>query len=149
MTAFTLRPARSTDAGSVGAILSEFVETTPWMPNLHSRAEDIGFAGQMIDRGWVTIAEMSQKVAGFCAREGTEVHSLFVAKPARSHGIGSAFLQAMKVQSDHLTLWTFQANTRAQAFYARHGFAPIEHSDGARKDEGLPDIRYEWKRETA
>ena len=53
-----LRPARSTDAGAVGAILSEFAATTEWMPKLHTGAEDIAHAGALIDRGWVTVAEM-------------------------------------------------------------------------------------------
>ncbi|MEP5632580.1 MAG: GNAT family N-acetyltransferase [Tateyamaria sp.] len=147
MTALVLRAARSTDAGKVGAILSEFIDTTPWMPRIHTRAEDIGFAANMIDRRWVTVAEADAQVAGFSAQEGTELHALYVAEAARGKGIGAALLQAAMTQTDQLTLWTFQANTRAQTFYTRHGFAQKEQTDGARNDEGLPDIRFEWQRE--
>lgn len=149
MSALYLRAARSTDAGKVGAILSEFIDTTPWMPRIHTRAEDVGFAGHMIDRGWVTVADVSGRVAGFAACEDAQLHALYVAEAARGNGVGAALLQAVKAQADTLTLWTFQANTRAHAFYERHGFAPVEHTDGARNDEGLPDVRFDWKRETA
>ena len=53
----TLRPATPTDAGAVGAILSEFVDDTAWMPRIHTRAEDLAHAGDLITRGWVTVAE--------------------------------------------------------------------------------------------
>ena len=144
-----LRAARSTDAGSVGAILSEFTDTTRWMPGLHSRAEDIAYAGAMIDRGWVTVAEDDAGIAGFSALDGAEVVSLYVASRARGHGVGTQLLGALKAQSDTLTLWTFQANTGAQRFYARHGFVEVERTDGRRNEEHLPDIRYDWKRERA
>ena len=43
-----IRPARDLDVGTLGAILSEFMEVTDWMPRLHSRAEDISFATKLI-----------------------------------------------------------------------------------------------------
>jgi hypothetical protein len=43
-----IRPARDLDAGALGAILSDFMEVTDWMPRLHSRAEDISFAAKLI-----------------------------------------------------------------------------------------------------
>ena len=149
MRAVSLRHARSTDAGKVGAILSEFIDTTPWMPRLHSRAEDVGFAAQMIDRGWVIVAHDGQQVTGFAAREGEEVHALYVAGDARRFGVGSALVRACQAAEDRLSLWTFQANTGAQAFYIRHGFCGRERTDGSRNDEGLPDIRFEWIKEPA
>lgn len=144
MSEIYLRAARSTDAGTVGAILSEFIDTTPWMPRIHTRAEDVGFAGQMIDNGWVSVAEIAGQVRGFAAREGEEVHALYIAGPVQRTGVGSALLRVCQSQVERLTLWTFQANTGAQAFYERHGFTPVEQTDGARNDEGLPDIRFEW-----
>lgn len=145
---FHLRPARSTDAGKTAAILSGFIDDTDWMPRIHTRAEDVSFTADMIDRGWVTVAEQDSRVVGFSAREGEMVHALYVAAQARGQGCGAALLAAMQQETEKLTLWTFQANTRAQAFYARHGFVEVERSDGARNDEGLPDMRYVWTRGT-
>ena len=45
-----LRPARPTDAGTIGDILHRFAAETPWMPELYSGAEAISFCGVMIDR---------------------------------------------------------------------------------------------------
>lgn len=138
-----LRAARPTDAGRVGAILSAFIDDTPWMPRIHTRAEDLSFAGDMIDRGWVTVTE---DVTGFLAREGEMIQALYVAKDQRGQGIGSALLEAAQEAAPVLTLWTFQANTPAQGFYKKHGFREVERTDGQDNDEGLPDIRYLWER---
>ncbi|MEL6466991.1 MAG: GNAT family N-acetyltransferase [Pseudomonadota bacterium] len=144
-----LRRARPTDAGAVGAILSGFIDRTDWMPRIHTRAEDLSFAGHMVERGWVTVAEQGGQVCAFCARNGADVHALYVAEPAQGRGLGSDLLAGMQGMSDHLTLWTFEANTGAQRFYLRHGFVEVARTDGARNDEGLPDIRYDWHKEGA
>ncbi|MEL6452882.1 MAG: GNAT family N-acetyltransferase [Pseudomonadota bacterium] len=149
MTAPSLRPARSTDAGKVGAILSGFVDATPWMPRLHSRAEDVSFAGQMIDRGWVTVALQGAEVAGFLAQNGDDIHALYIKPSAQRQGCGRALLHHAQGLRDRLTLWTFQANTGAQAFYAAHGFHEVARTDGAENDEGLPDIQMQWQKEPA
>ncbi|WP_299598392.1 GNAT family N-acetyltransferase [uncultured Tateyamaria sp.] len=144
-----LRAAQPTDAGAVGAILSGFIDGTDWMPRIHTRAEDLSFAGHMIEQGWVTVAEGGGQVHAFSARNGADVHALYVDVSAQGQGIGADLLARMQADADHLTLWTFQANTGAQRFYLRHGFAETERTDGARNDEGLPDIRYDWhKRNT-
>ena len=144
-----LRRARSTDAGTVGAILSAFIDDTAWMPRIHSRAEEIGFVGTLIERDWVTVAEQADDVTGFMACDGQTIQSLYVAAKARRQGVGSALLQVAQERQDALTLWTFQANAEAQAFYVAHGFVAAARTDGSGNDEGLPDIRYDWKRETA
>ena len=141
----TLRPARSTDAGKVGAILSEFIDTTDWMPRIHTRAEDIGFCAMMIDRGWVTVVERDG-ITGFLAQNGDEVNCLYVANSARGQGIGKSLLDYAKEDRDQLELWTFQANEGARRFYAREGFTETEHSDGQRNDEKLPDVKLVWER---
>lgn len=140
-----LRPATPLDAGDVGAILSAWIDETPWMPRIHTRAEDISFAGMMVERGWVTVAE-EQTMTGFMAREGAIIHALYVAPDARGQGVGSCLLTEAQHSADHLSLWTFQENTRAQTFYERHGFAETMRTEGDRNDEGLPDILYQWRR---
>ena len=141
-----LRAARPLDAGSLGAILSAVTDVTPWLPRLHSRAEDLSIAGRMVDAGWVTVAETSQ-IEGFVAQRGDEVLALFVAPGARGNGVGRRLLETAKAGRVRLTLWTFQANDRAQAFYAREGFREIERTDGTDNDEQLPDVHYVWESE--
>lgn len=144
-----LRAATPMDAGAVGAILSQFVDTTPWMPRRHSRAEELSFADAMIARGWVTIAEGDAGIAGFAACDRSELNALYVVRAARGKGVGSALLRHVMAPRPALELWTFAANVPAQRFYEKHGFAEVARGDGSATDEGLPDIRYRWKREAA
>lgn len=146
MSALHLRSAQTGDAGRIGAILSAFVDETPWMPRLHSRAEDIAHAGQMIERGWVTVAACDADVAGFLARDGAAVHALYVAQSNRGHGLGSALVQDAQSRSATLRLWTFAANAAARRFYIGHGFTEGQRTDGAGNDEGLPDVEFQWSR---
>lgn len=140
-----IRPALSLDAGRVGAILSEFIDTTDWMPRIHTRAEDIAFADGLISKNWVHVFE-GTKMEGFIARHGTKIHALYVRAEARGQGIGTALIDHAKSQSDTLELWTFQANFAAQRFYERHGFLEVIRTDGFGNDEKLPDIQFKWIR---
>ncbi|MGB3243339.1 MAG: GNAT family N-acetyltransferase [Sulfitobacter sp.] len=144
-----LRTARSTDAGRVGEILSEFVDTTPWMPRVHTRAQDIAHAGALIEKGWVIVAEKEGVVCGFAACDAHNLNALYVGSAWRGQGVGSTLLIHLQRSKPRLRLWTFEANERAQTFYRRHGFEEITRTQGAANDENLPDIRFEWQREAA
>ncbi|CUH67947.1 putative N-acetyltransferase YjaB [Thalassovita autumnalis] len=144
----TLRAATPLDAGAVGAILHGFNRDTVWMPKLYSEAETISFAGVMIDRGWVRVAER-ETVIGFIARDGAEICSLYLSPDAQGQGIGVQLLEEAKAQSSVLELWAFEANEDARRFYIREGFQEVARSDGARNEEGLPDVRLRWQRGVA
>lgn len=141
-----LRAARSTDAGKLGAMISEAVAANAWKPKLHSAAQDVAHMGDLIDRGWVTVCESGGDVAGFLALDGAQVHSLYVIGKRQNAGIGSTLIGHAKARVQRLQLWTFQANAGAQRFYQRHGFSEAERTDGTRNEEGLPDISYVWTR---
>lgn len=145
---FFLRPARSTDAGKLGQMMTDAIDAKPWKPRLHTGAEDIAFVGRMIDAGWITVAEDLEKplLLGFIARDGSEVNALFIAASSRNIGVGRALMDHAKQHADTLTLWTFEANTGAQRFYLREGFVETGRTDGRDNDEGLPDVRYRWRR---
>lgn len=145
MSGVTIRVAEPLDAGAVGAILGQGVRDHRWMPLLHSEAENIAFAGRMIDHGWVWVALDGAAVRGFLAREGSYVHALYVARGARGRGVGTRLIAAAQAECARLELYTFVANTGARRFYARHGFVEVERSDGSRNDEGLPDILFVWE----
>ena len=71
-----IRPARPLDAGAVGHILSVSNDLMPWLPRVHTAAEEIGFSGDMIDAGWVRVARVDGKLVGFIARHETELNAL-------------------------------------------------------------------------
>jgi GNAT superfamily N-acetyltransferase len=103
--------------------------------------------------GWRrTLAEASAAVALRIAVRGDEVVALASAGPARPNGTAGAPVRDRELWSLYVRaseygtglahrmltavlpddvpaeLWVFEANPRAQAFYAKHGFAP----DGSR-----------------
>ena len=131
------------DAGAVGRILSKFADTTDWIPRLHSRAQDISFAGSLIDPGWGHKCE-KDAILGFIGQDNEEICALYVARIMRGKGIGKAFLEEAKQDKQRLELWKFQFNQQAKKFYMREGFKKVEHTDGQRNKEKLPDIKFPW-----
>lgn len=144
-----LRPARTTDAAVLGRILWQFQEDNDWMPDLYSSAETTGFCATMIAYGWVTVAELDDRVAGFLARDGEEVCALYLDRFANRKGVGLALIDDAKAQCDRLTLRTFQANAGARRFYRRQGFVEMARGDGSDNEENLPEITLGWTRESA
>ena len=57
-----LAPARPTDAAEIGTILSDWIDETPWLPRIHTRAAEQDFAREMVERGWVTVARRCGRV---------------------------------------------------------------------------------------
>lgn len=145
-----MRPASDLDAGKLGVMITDAAAANTWKPVLHSGAEDIAHAGQMIEFGWVTVAEDDDgQIAGFIARDKTYVHALFIAPYAQGQGVGGALLDHAKSQVAQLDLWTFQANKGAQRFYKRNGFSEVEFGDGSQNEEGLPDVHFVWSKQKA
>ena len=139
-------PARVLDAGRLGELMSNSIARLGWMPQLHSRAEDIHFVGQMIDAGWVRVARMDGWPLGFLALSDDEVHALYLQPELQGKGIARALVEDAKTGRDHLALWCIELNARAVRFYRKAGFVETRRTDGAANDAGLPDIRFEWTR---
>ncbi|MBT3142656.1 GNAT family N-acetyltransferase [Phaeobacter gallaeciensis] len=142
-----LRPARSTETGSLGAILYDSLNTAEGTAGLYSLAETIAFCGVMIDRRWVTVAEQDGRVVGFMALDGDEICSLYIAADAQGQGIGQQLLAVARQQVSRLTVRAVQANIGAQRFYLRHGFTELGRGNGHDNEENLPNITYVWQRE--
>lgn len=137
----TLRPAQPGDAAACAAILREWIEETPWFPRLQPPAADIRFIAAKVAANQVIVA--GARPRGFLALEGSYISCLYVARAYRSAGMGAALLDYAKTQAGELRLWTFQANTRAQAFYLREGFVEGSRTEGDNEEE-LPDVEFVW-----
>jgi GNAT superfamily N-acetyltransferase len=142
-----LRPARTTDAGTLGEILYRFQQDTEWMPKLFSGAELIASAGAMIDRGWVTVAVVDGRVQGFIARDGEEICALYLAEGINRRGVGRRLLIAAREGCDRLHLRSYAANEWANKFYLRQGFTETGRDDGSGTEDGLAAITFVWTRE--
>jgi len=87
-------------------------------------------------------------VIGFIAYSSDTVSNLYVHVDHHNKGIGTKLLDIAKNDSKGvLRLFTLEANKRAQRFYERHGFKIIRR--GFEEFWQLPDIEYEWVRDSS
>ncbi len=147
-----IRDGKAGDLPDMAGILAAWVAAMAWMPKLHSPAEDLWFVGELVRLSTVRVAagkaagEPRCAVLGFLSRQGAEVDALYLTPQARRQGLGRALIADAMATEPVLRLWTFQANATARAFYAALGFVEIGRTDDD-NDEGLPDVRLEWRRD--
>lgn len=138
----TLRKAQISDADTCANILRAWIVETPWMPTLHTEAEDSAYIAVKIKNGWVTLAQ-APHIVGFLTLENDYVSSLYVAPDARRLGIGKRLLDNAKKNSSQLSLWTFQANIQARRFYMREDFSEARRTQDD-NEEKMPDVEFVW-----
>ncbi|HVO01881.1 MAG TPA: GNAT family N-acetyltransferase [Candidatus Cybelea sp.] len=144
--AFTLRPATPADAEAVAHLHRlTFDATYPDFPKLHGPEEDLRHFDAVIKSRPVLVAEQDGRIVGYCAFGNGWVDDLYVHPAFQSRGIGSRLLAEAQKANPELQLWTFQANANARAFYEKHGFVPVEETDGSGSEEKQPDIRFRWR----
>jgi ribosomal protein S18 acetylase RimI-like enzyme len=84
-------------------------------------------------------------VVAFMTLGDSSVDQLYVQTGWQGRGIGSRLLAVAKERrSDGFELYAFQVNTRARRFYEARGLTVVDFDDGARNEEGEPDVRYRW-----
>ena len=87
----------------------------------------------------------TRQIDGFIGLTENHIEGIFVAKAARSKGIGKALLDHVKPLKPRLTLGVYQKNERALAFYRREQFAV--HSEGIDEDTNEAEIQMLWTRQ--
>jgi GNAT superfamily N-acetyltransferase len=91
------------------------------------------------------VADAAGAIVGVLVLKGQFVEQLYLDPDWRGRGIGDRMVALAKTRRpEGLELWTFQVNGPAQRFYERHGFRPVERTNGADNEEREPDIRYAW-----
>ena len=93
---------------------------------------------------YVHESEDTRQIDGFIGLTGNHIEGIFVAKAARSKGIGKALLDYAKSRKPSLTLSVYQKNQRALAFYQREQFTV--QSEGIDEDTNEADIQMLWTR---
>jgi putative acetyltransferase len=149
----TLRQARPDDAQEIATLLDQTRRISmPYLPVLHPPEEFLEFVQTRVLPLWDTwVIEVSPPtggvlIAGVMALHEDHVEQLFVLPPYQRQGIGTNLLdKAKQLQPDHLTLWVFQANVQARAFYMKHGFQVIRMTED-QNEERMPDALLEWTR---
>ena len=119
----------------------------PWLPRLHSDADDRRyFADRVIGQCDVIVVRRQRLPIGFLALRDDVVEHLYVRPDFQRAGIGSALLEvAKRRRPGGLRLWVFHRNHGARAFYGRHGFTEIRRTDGANNEEHEPDMLLAWE----
>ena len=88
--------------------------------------------------------EATRQIDGFIGLSESHIERIFVAKSARSKGIGKALLDYAKSRKPCLTLSVYQKNQRALAFYRREQF--VVQSEGIDEDTNEAEIQMLWTR---
>lgn len=141
-----IRRATEADARAVAELHRLATRTAmPFLPDLHTPAEDLAFFGEEIARKetWVSTAD-DGGVRGFLVLRPGWVEHLAVHPAEQGKGVGSGLMQLAKARANDLQLWTFQRNTAARAFYEKRGFHLVRLTDGSRNEEKEPDCLYAW-----
>lgn len=140
-----IRPATAADADAVAELYERSFATLTYLPALHTLAEHRRLFARLLaeQEGWVWD---EGAIEGFLVLTEDELLFLYLEPASTGRGIGTQLLEHAKARRpDGFTLWTFQANTGARRFYERYGLRPIEFGDGSGNEEGVPDVRYEWR----
>ena len=94
---------------------------------------------------YVHEGEDTRQIDGFIGLTENHIEGIFVAKSARSKGIGKALLDYVKTLKPRLTLGVYQKNERALAFYQREQFAV--QAKGIDEDTNEAEIQMLWTRQ--
>ena len=146
----TLRQATAADASRVANLLIDTrAAFMPYASLAHCREDlQIWAASSLIPSGGVVVAERGGAVVAAMHTERNGLVSWITqmaVDPAWvGQGIGSLLLaHALRTMPRPIRLYSFQANLGARRFYERHGFIPIEFTDGQTNEERCPDVLYE------
>lgn len=89
--------------------------------------------------------EATRQIDGFIGLTENHIEGIFVAKAARSKGVGKALLEYVKSRKPRLTLSVYQKNERAIAFYRREQF--VVQAEGIDEDTNEAEIQMLWTRQ--
>jgi chorismate mutase/ribosomal protein S18 acetylase RimI-like enzyme len=145
-----LRPAEPGDAGAIVEVHLEARAAAPMPPSVHDADDILRWVTARTTDAEVWVAERAGSVVAYADLEHPTtgpgwLHSLYVRPAHARQGIGTLLLDLAKARRPGgFSLWVFESNTPAQAFYARHGLVELERTDGGTNEERRPDLRMAW-----
>ena len=144
-----IRAVRSDDVPLlVGLWVKSWRETMPAIdfPAIDFEARRGWIAALLADPAYDTLVAEQNEPLGFATLQGRLLHQLVVAPRAKGSGIAAALLDAGKSRSPAgLDLEVNRDNSRAIAFYRRHGFREV--GEGTNPNSGLPTLEMTWRAE--
>ena len=137
-----IRRAKREDVPRCAKVLNDWIDSTEWMPRLHSVDEieamidgafdkrEIWVAGDPVD-AYLSFDPETQKVGGlYCQRTG--------------QGVGKALLDQVRAGRDYVWLTADEPNDQAQKFYAREGFVEVSRYM-PEPPEMVRHVELEWR----
>ena len=147
MDQITIRLATRADADAIAALFATSRRLLTFLPDLHTVEEDQAFVRDRVLVDYrVSVAERRGIIVGFIAELDGWVEHLYVEATELGTGVGSVLIADAQSRNHGLQLWCFADNSRARAFYEKHGFVAVEFTEGLRNEEKTPDILYRWTR---
>jgi len=149
MTKFAIRRARSDDLEAAVGVW-EHARWDAQQPQLQERMKYSlegnlrHFRDVVMRENEVWLAVEDNEIAGLLALREHKVDQLHVEPRCQGRGVGTALLgRAKELAPEGLTLFTFQGNEQARAFYERHGFRAVQFGVSP-PPESEPDVKYSW-----
>jgi ribosomal protein S18 acetylase RimI-like enzyme len=148
-TPFRIRPAQAEDVAGIATVHRLSLRAAmPYLPELHTPEEDRAWVAEtVLPNQEVWVAEADGRVVGVASLDQHDMLTqLYIDPGYQGRGIGSALLaRAKDARPGGFSLYAFQRNTRARAFYERRGFVAMAFGDGSGNEEGEPDVLYRWR----
>lgn len=143
-----VRRAEVNDLETCAAIINAYIDATPWLPRLRSRAEIASmFNHELLARRTVWVAEINRQVVGYLSLdESRRVQALYLTPAARGHGLGKRLLDvAKRACPEGFDLNVFGPNEAAYRFYVREGLEEVSGSRTTENDEKVEQFVMRWK----
>ena len=143
MTKPPIRGATPEDAAGCAAIISKWIDATPWMTRIYSETALAGMiADAMPEREMYVIGDPVIAYASFDP-QSAKLSALYTAEQGK--GLGKALIDKVRDGRDAIWLTTHEHNFKAQKFYRREGF-----TEGALRvappPEVVRELVMEWRR---
>lgn len=142
----SVRRAAEVDVARIAEVYLAAREAAAMPPGIHPPDEVRAWVASwdLAERD-VWVAQSRGAVVGFANLTQTWLDGLYVDPGAQGAGIGSALVGLAKsLRPEGFGLWVFEMNHPARAFYARHGFLELEHTDGSANEEQARDVKMVW-----
>jgi chorismate mutase/GNAT superfamily N-acetyltransferase len=145
-----LRPADPGDASAIVEVHLAARAAAPMPPSVHDADDILRWVTARTTDAEVWVAERGGSVVAYADLDHPTtgpgwLHSLYVHPDHARRGIGTLLLDLAKARRPGgFSLWVFESNTPARAFYAHHGLVELDRTDGRTNEEREPDVRMTW-----
>jgi len=144
-----IRPFETFELDAVVRIWNETkLDTYDFIPQERDRTFDEDrafFVASIQPRCALWVAGDGPRILGYLALRESYVDRLYVHPGAQRRGVGTALLrQAIAISPAGIELHTHVKNTKARAFYEKHGMRAVKFGVSP-PPESEPDIEYHWR----